>query len=265
MILWRNNPPKNRDSPDARLSFMKILTLNTWSDNGPFEIRRRLILSELKQLKPDVLCLQEVFQAGFADEIKTACQFQNVYANFTAGLVILSRLPFESMDTVVYNTLSPSEYMSRHAILVNLKSDTQSFWIVNTHLSWRLEDDKIRAKQAEELLECVKALEGPVILTGDFNSLPDSEPVSKLKQAGFHDLFDRLHPKEKGFTWDNDRNPYLKNHSILFPNRRIDFILPQENLLAQLPKQTCRLAFAEPDAAGHFASDHFGLMADLHS
>ena len=241
---------------------MKIVTLNTWGTYGPYEKRFPLIISELQRIKADIVCLQEVFDTNLKDKIKTTCNFSYSHECHPAGLVILSTLPIEKKETYRYKTISPNETNDRRVIFTKVRSRALLLWIGNTHLSWKEADAETRFEQVNELLGCAKKLGGEIILTGDFNCTPDSKPIRKLKAASFIDIFEKLHPNENGFTWDNDRNPFLKTHSVLFPNRRIDLMLANKHFLRNSQPKTCELAFTQSTNA-IFPSDHFGLLAEF--
>src|SRR5437868_3669837 len=90
--------------PEGRsMTRLRVLTLNLWGSNPPFERRMQVIASGLARLQPDVAALQEVLQTGgpetnSAGELASQCSLQWVWAPaFTApsgaqeGLAILSR------------------------------------------------------------------------------------------------------------------------------------------------------------------------------
>jgi len=80
-----------------------------------------------------------------------------------------------------------------------------------THLSISQEE---REAQARFIAAQVEACEGPLILLGDLNDLPDSETLKTLGAAGLTDHWPALHGEERGFSF-----------SVKEPNRRIDYLL----------------------------------------
>ena len=242
---------------------MKIVTLNTWGTNGPYEKRFELIGFELKQLNPDIVCLQEVFDARLEKLIKEKCGFKNSHVSYPAGLSILSNYSITETRELKYRALSQLETNDRRAIFSSVQANDDTIWVGNTHLAWKAEDDAVRFAQAKELLDEANPLEKFSILTGDFNCTSDTAPILQLKKSGFVDVFETLHPNEKGYTWDNDRNSYLKTPSVVFPNRRIDLILATKGLLRKLKPKVCELAFTKRDADGTLPSDHFGVFVEF--
>ncbi len=254
---------------------MRIVSLNTWGRNGSYETRRDLIVSEVNAQAVDFLCLQEVFDSDLRDVIKKTCGFDFSFECHPAGLVILSRFPIQEQKMLTYKTISTNEKNDRRVIFIKTRIKNDSVWIGNTHLSWRPEDDEIRIGQVNELVEVAQTLDAHVILAGDFNCTTECKPIALLKKAGFLDVYANLDPKKDGFTWDNARNPYLKTHAVIFPDRRIDLILVKtkgsgfhgfSNVGAYgytpLLPRSCNLCFTKPNGEDVFPSDHFGVMVE---
>lgn len=80
-----------------------------------------------------------------------------------------------------------------------------------THLSVVPEE---RLAQARCVAERVAAVEGPVLLLGDLNDLPGSEPLRALEAVGLRDPWAELRPEALGYTF-----------SVKRPHRRIDYLL----------------------------------------
>jgi endonuclease/exonuclease/phosphatase family metal-dependent hydrolase len=111
----------------------------------------------------------------------------------------------------------------------------------------------------------------PQVVMGDFNARPESDEIRWLRglttldgrRVHYQDAWDRIHPDERGWTWAS-ANPYTGALRFLEPDRRIDYIF-----VTTMRKdgrgtiRDCRIVFDRPEADGAFASDHFGLMADV--
>jgi endonuclease/exonuclease/phosphatase family metal-dependent hydrolase len=238
-----------------------MITINTWGTGGPHQKRWNFLLKEIDRFQPNILFLQEVFGPELTMLIESHFGFQTA-ATYEAGLATLSSFSIDSTDTLKYGALSPFETCDRRALLTTLKIGGQLVLTGNTHLSWRPEDKQTRCGQINSLLSQVKLKEKPVILAGDFNDTPNSEPVSLLKKAGFIDLFGQTRPHKENITWDN-RNPYVKAHSVVLPDRRIDLILANREFLKLHTVQECEIIFNKPDSEGIFPSDHYGVFTEM--
>lgn len=125
----------------------------------------------------------------------------------------------------------------------------RAFYHFNTHLPYRAEDNAARVKGATMLIERIQAMAGalPVVLTGDFNTDPGTEPYAMLR-VGLADAWvvakQRSGPAETfhAFTGKADR--------------RIDWIFSRQF-------QTLRARTITEHRGGVQTSDHFPVMADL--
>ena len=234
---------------------MKALTFNTWGTNGP-PVRQSILLSALRKLDADILCLQE---AALPDLLQSLSYSTCIHSD-ESGLAILSRFPALAHRTITYSIVSPLEPYRRQALLVELDTGSFPLWAVSTHLSWKAADGTTRLAQVENLLELVKGFTGPLMIAGDFNSTVPEAPVQRILQSGFLDLFGTLHPGEAGITWDN-RNPFIQSHSVKFPDRRIDYLFLRREPSSRLRPTGCEIICDVPNAEGLHPSDHYGVLA----
>lgn len=241
---------------------MKIVTLNTWGHDGPYQKRLDFFLEELESVNPDVICLQEVFEPTLTGRIKKMLSLPYSVSSTEAGLVMITRFTILSEKVMRYETASPLESYDRRAIIAALRIGTRKIVFANTHLAWKPEDEKTRLGQVQNLLSVIKKEKNPAILAGDFNDTPESTPIQTIKLSGYHDLYGLLHPNEAGLTWDN-QNPFIQAHIVKLPDRRIDFLFAHERLLINNPPRTCDVIFNHPNSAGIYPSDHYGLFAKI--
>ena len=128
------------------------------------------------------------------------------------------------------------------------RRDGKEFYVANTHFDHRgvqarTESGKLIARRVEQLPESL-----PVVVMGDFNCQPDSEPynaiVSKLSDAR---LVSRSKPSGVNSTW----NGFTK----IVPQRIIDHIFVRSLKVNQI-------AVEDPKTdRGRFASDHLPVQA----
>lgn len=133
--------------------------------------------------------------------------------------------------------------------LFQVKSSGRRFYLFNTHFPYREQDVAARTRSATELLAHLKKLDPgvPVVLTGDFNTVPDS-PAHRLLAGVLHDA--RISaPKTSG--------PAATFHNFTgTPDRRIDWILYRG--FAPIEEHT-----VTTQEHGNYPSDHFPVVADL--
>ena len=234
---------------------MKILTLNAWGAYGPPE-RRPVLREAILQLDADVLLLQEANVPGLLESLPYPARHHFP----EAGLAILSRFPILSGREVRYRAISALEpHLTRGALIAEMDTGSVRFQVVTTHLAWKADDGAARLAQAEELLELAAALPDPVLIGGDLNAPPTDPPPQRMVAAGFSDLYARLASNDPGITWDN-RNLFIRSHSVLFPDRRIDYLFLRNRSSGFVPAR-CEVVCRTPAAEGLYPSDHYGVLA----
>ena len=110
-----------------------------------------------------------------------------------------------------------------------------------------------------------------VVLAGDFDDPPDAASIRfwtgrQSLDGGsirYEDAWEAMHPGEPGHTF-SPRNPLVRAGEMpLERGRRIDYVMVRCGVHGPtLDVAACALAFDQP-VGGVWASDHFGLVADL--
>lgn len=240
---------------------MRLITLNTWGKCGPYQERWRFLLEELGNLKPDVLCLQEVMDDELTRSLQKFLGFSNFIPSYEAGLLILSRFPLSDHRILSYQHRSPQEMdYKRNAITTKIKIGKIELVLANTHLAWREEDRPTRDGQITELLEAIKETCFPSIICGDLNDIPESLPLERTRTSGYENLLQIYQPD--AITWDN-RNLFIQTHNVKFPDRQIDYILTHESASRILKPKTCRRAFDQINEQLIYPSDHYGIFSEF--
>lgn len=237
---------------------MRIVTLNTWKNEGHYATRLRLMAEGLATLDPDVVCLQEAFSAkgfdtaatlGMSLGLHVAAQPARAKPRRTpegwiesaSGLAILSRTPVT--ETVRIALSSDPRDGERIAQLARLASDIS---VLNLHLTHLSAASPLRARQLAEALDGARSWDGQLIVAGDLNAAADAPELATLEGH-----LDRNAPGTlQGPRADRARTgPAIDHVALLRPGRWR--IARRFNALDQ------------PDTDGWFASDHAAVVADL--
>ena len=118
---------------------MKILTLNTWQKEGPWQKRWDVIISGLKTLRPDVVGFQELFDYDWARDVHKRSGYREVvFDPAIEGLVFLSQFPVLESKGIQLPTQSLLEDFKRCALYMKIKAGDEEIACFNTHLSWKL-------------------------------------------------------------------------------------------------------------------------------
>jgi len=109
------------------------------------------------------------------------------------GNAILSRFPLQNVRMLRFPGIerwygtSQHRLGGRNAILAEIETGKGAITLVSTHLESALSDNAMRVEQINMILNELKTLpqNQPVILGGDLNALPPSEPIAMLRNNGF--------------------------------------------------------------------------------
>ncbi len=187
---------------------MKLIQLNTWSCRLSTEIIRLF-----EQEKPDVVALQEVVSTEFdgkildtIDQIMDAYPFADNYytplVEFSfmhrramRGNMIASKLPitkgsehwthgsytedFDYVDSGGYNVARNIA----HAQIDTPQGILHVLTLHGYHIKEHKNGNEETLRACKELVEYASSLDGPVIITGDFNLAPSSESIQLVNKT----------------------------------------------------------------------------------
>ncbi len=240
----------------------RVLTLNVWNVNEPLAVRYRALEAGLKRLRPDIVCLQEVYRdpksgRSQAELIANMCNLAHTVEH--NGLAILCANPAVRSDSVALPEF-PGDF-PRDVLLAEFLIESRPLLVANTHLAYPPELVQERRQQAETLLSAIERLYSGTaakILCGDFNDVPDSLAVRTVldgKQE-FRDVFAECHPGKSGFTYSPKKNRYVEPSWTV--DERIDYIFSNGDLAAA----DCAVVFDGSNGLD-LVSDHFGVFGNL--
>ncbi|MBF9045418.1 hypothetical protein HKCCE4037_18935 [Rhodobacterales bacterium HKCCE4037] len=134
------------------------------------------ILADIAQVSPHYITLQEVstrnriavYDALPDDYARHYCAFGSV-----GGVAVLAR----------YEVIEGSRFCIEGRGLVGFQVESPSgpLWVVSVHLHWPYPHRQ--REQIDELLPVISALDGPVLIGGDFNMVPWSWALRAVERA----------------------------------------------------------------------------------
>ena len=274
-----------------RTRVFRVLTLNCWNVCEPFEERMAVIRRGLAALTPDVAGFQEVVvrsdgldqgslmlgDAGYFRAFGPAFRWNDEGTTLAHdgegnafGNLIASRWPILHSEVRPLPGKQGEEPRSVLGALID--TPTGLLPLLTTHLDWQFDHGWMRERQVRTIdalaRELAKRADLPPMLTGDFNAHPDSTEMRFLRGLAsldgsstyFQDAWEVAGPGGPGFTWDNRNRFAAHAHE---PDRRIDYILVgPADAGGRGRVEVARLAFEEP-VGDLFASDHFGVVAEV--
>jgi endonuclease/exonuclease/phosphatase family metal-dependent hydrolase len=282
---------------------LRVAQLNAGSLLEPGWAERRVeVVAWLRELAPDVVCLQEVWQdvhtpntAGWVAEAMPEAGWHWHFggrpfgprlwpdATLEFGSAVLSRWP---IDHAAYHALPVGESDDPFVTDVPwelLHVRTAGLDVFSCHLVAAPRDGLHRQRQVLAIDDAVTAAIGPLtgrpgqpregmppILCGDFNAEPDSDEVRFLtsltaldgRTTFWQDAW-RVAGDGPGLTQDWRANPIAAALNV--HRKRIDYVFvgdPFQRRGGGGRVLSARLAFHEP-RTGVTASDHAGLVVEV--
>ena len=249
----------------APMDTLTVVTLNLWHDQHDWPKRLQVILAEMRRIRPDVLCLQEVLQnpnlhnqaETLADSLGCHLQFASVDGPDRPkryGNAVLT--PHRILASGERNLSPADDY--RAVAHVRIEWRGRAVDAYSTHLHHTPQGGRIRATQIRHLLAYVDSTrgEGPVVIGGDFNCELGSPEMAPLI-ARYGDAFHSLHPKA------------ARSDAITFNPRfgvdpgAIDHIFAGGTGPHHLKPLDCDVIFRTVGPDSVWASDHYGVAAKL--
>jgi endonuclease/exonuclease/phosphatase family metal-dependent hydrolase len=115
--------------------------------------------------------------AWLAAQLGMSCAIGPDPREATFGLAILSAHPIRSSQVL----LRPSSGIHVGLLLATLEVDARPLRVAVTHLGG---PSRHRLTQARAVAAALANVEGPLVLLGDFNAEPSSEPLAEITRAG---------------------------------------------------------------------------------
>ncbi|MET8830580.1 endonuclease/exonuclease/phosphatase family protein [Streptomyces sp. NPDC004610] len=191
---------------------MRVVSWNLWWRFGPWEARQKAVLATLRELQPDIVGLQEVWDAdgegeedggrdrdggrvNLADWLAGELGLHALYAPSSAperwqrrigdprvgvGVAVLSRWPV--IESATLPLAAPADLDDgRLALYARLAAPGHEVPFFTTHLTSAPYGSAVRVGQVSALAGFVAGHRGgtafPPVVTGDFNAVPDSDEI----------------------------------------------------------------------------------------
>ena len=209
------------------------------------------IADVINKERPDLVGLQEVDRGvertQRKDEIVELAAMTKMeyafahnldYQGGQYGVAILSRFKINSIDHRMYQNRRETE--RRGMIRAEVRIDGKLVHFVTTHLDYQFVDGRLF--EAEQMLDFLRDIKGPLIVVGDFNDEP-SGSTYKLMMNQFDDAWVNSRQKATGWSYPADK-----------PIKRIDYVLI---------RKTARLKAKKSWVVETLASDHIPVVVEL--
>lgn len=186
----------------------------------------------IKSSDVDIVGLQEVDsvcnRSGRIDQMKFLAEHTGMfyaYARHFAfdggsyGIGILSRFPLTDVKDhrIILTSDGKTEAATRALLTASISRAGRKITFATVHMDYR--DSKSRVAQSEELVRLFRTVNGPAILTGDFNASPGTKEILNLQTV----------------LTDTGDNSHLTFPAVN-PKSKIDFVMVSKEHLARVKK-----------------------------
>ncbi len=264
---------------------LRVLTMNLLAPgHADWERRRPVLAGGLRRLRPDLVALQEVVWGEDGDQAVELLGLGYQVARHPGraadgvGAAVASRWPLgavQELDLHVTGRTADFPWCAALAVEVLAPPPLGPLLFVHHKPNWQYGYERERELQAVTTARFVEGLvagrDHNVVLAGDFDDPPDAASIrfwtgrQSLEGTSvcYEDAWEVASPGEPGHTF-SPRNPLVTaGEMALERGRRIDYVLVRCGVHGpRLEVAGCRLAFDQP-VGGVWASDHFGVVADL--
>jgi endonuclease/exonuclease/phosphatase family metal-dependent hydrolase len=267
---------------------MRVLSQNLFGRRGDWAARRAVLMAGLRETQPDLIAFQEAIVNDKYDQVRDLLgpEFSIVHQTHREanrggdvedgqGFSTASRWPIGEVRELDLQVTSRTADFACGTLIAEIRAPAPigPFLFVNYLPSWKLDmeyERELQAVQTARLVEeTIAGRDLHVVLAGDLDADPDAASVrfwtGRQALSGmsvcYRDAWESAHPGEPGHTF-TPRNPLMADRD--WPFRRIDYLFVRcgEHGGPTLDITACALAFDEP-RDGVWASDHFGIVADL--
>ncbi|MBW4602692.1 MAG: endonuclease/exonuclease/phosphatase family protein [Calothrix sp. FI2-JRJ7] len=260
---------------------VKVVTINILFDMECWKKRSKLLVDELKVINADLIALQEINiqeQTGhwLAQQLNMPYMYlvpfqAPPYINGPEyGIGILSRYPFVLQQQLDLKS------QGRLAQYVQVNINNQPLIFCNGHYYWQPGATPARMEQFKLLVNWLSELSSlPIVVVGDFNATPDTPEIEFIREH-FISAYAAYHGQEPEYTCPTPLMKTKNNltrtighrvanilvHRKIEPWRgTLDYIFINQRL--QVYNCELILTKSAPDNQQIYASDHFGIVAEL--
>ena len=262
---------------------VRLNTHNIYARRADWPRRRELLVDGIAQLRPDIVLFQEeVLTPDYDQTADIVGPGWNIVHSAgrseqeSSGISVASRWPVHLVEELDLTAGGPPiDEFAWAALFVRVDSPSGPLLVVNHFPDAAADREGERERQAvmveRRLRDLLADDETPTVLAGDLDAEPDAASVRFLlgrqslegESTAFIRAWDVAHPGDPCWTLD-PANDLVATTMPGWPYREIDHILVRcrRDGLASLLVAACERVH-DRARDGAWASDHYGLVADL--
>jgi endonuclease/exonuclease/phosphatase family metal-dependent hydrolase len=260
---------------------LRVMTMNVYGPANPdWDRRHQLVARTLRELDPDVVALQEVPTGPRLFSILDTSYHTTDFSRSSedgVGGTLATRWPHQLVTEIDQQLTQRSREVLpwTATTVVELSTPLGPFVVAHHKPSWpfpyELEREQQAVLAARTLEEHIGDRDVHALVLGDFDATPDSASMLFFRgrravdglSVCYQDAWEYVHPDEPGYTFEV-ANPLVRTGEVSTGvSRKIDHVLVRCGLHGPtLRVAACQRVLNRPED-GVWASDHYGVMADL--
>jgi endonuclease/exonuclease/phosphatase family metal-dependent hydrolase len=278
------------DRPPGTVRGLRVLTLNVLAlEHAEGGRRLEVLREELRRLRPDLVALQEVTRTAGYDQVLDLLGPGHAVIDHPGssaegvGATLASRWPVGDLRQLDLHLTPRAVDLPWAAVVVAevlAPAPLGPLFAVHHKPDWRYGREDERERQAVAAARFVEQVVGelghgerehPVVLLGDFDAAPDAASIrfwtGRQSLDGtsvcYQDAWEAVHRGEAGHTFTPGNRLVRDGEMALERGRRIDYVMVRCGAHGPVLDVTgCQRILDQP-VDGVWASDHFGVLADL--
>ncbi|WP_417380813.1 endonuclease/exonuclease/phosphatase family protein [Gimesia sp.] len=288
-FLCRVSSGQEPTSPETLDRPLRVLTANIWNYAEPYDVRMKLLRTQITALQPDVIGFQE---AGWKPEeehqVKQLLRGMNYFIEHESDgsdtkerrlldVAVASRWPLKRK---AFQKLPGSGKALAVEIAVPQPIGRLLFVSTFGTARWQFDRELQRERDAVALDRFIREISDPngfpPIIAGDFDATPDSAGIRYLTglqsldghSTHYYDAWKAAGNRGAGYTWTT-QNHYAKKTTEQFwhlpdHHRRIDYIFlgSPHHFRGYARVVSTRVVLNQP-VGKDWPSDHFGVLAEI--
>ncbi len=243
LTTWKT--PKTRPAPEGTSS-LRIMDYNLHDGvNTDGGLDPEGLAQAMQASRADIIGVQEISRGwltwGGLDMLEWLSQrldlpyIWQATADSQWGIAIFSRYPILNVEN--YDLPPEDIQLLRGFVVAQIDVDGKIVNIINTHYSEKDDQDEIRTVQSSAILSTWNHATATVLM-GDLNSLPDSDAVRLILEAGFTDISREI-GKKPTFTYYSAKPDHQIDYIFVTPDLSYsDFEIPRTTASDHLPVET---------------------------
>jgi endonuclease/exonuclease/phosphatase family metal-dependent hydrolase len=260
---------------------LRVVTMNVLGPANPgWERRRELLAGTLRGLDADVVALQEVpigSSPGIVEELLGPGWHGRQLGRASddgVGAVRATRAPHRAVVDLDQRIRPAAEALSWCATsIVALQTTLGPVLVAHHKPSWEFGGEVEREQQALRAARAVEEHVGSAhaVVLGDFDATPEAASMQFWRglrsldgvSVCYQDAWETVHPHDPGHTFSSE-NPLVRAGEVATAlPRRIDHVLVRAGAHGPTLQAVACDRVLDGPVDGVWASDHFGVVADL--